>query len=75
MTYEYYGYPQDFIFNYQKAVINTTAQQVFESAQNYLQPDKFVTLVVGNGNEVRQTLTPLNQEIQTVDITIPQPSS
>ncbi|WP_069792087.1 M16 family metallopeptidase [Cyanobacterium sp. IPPAS B-1200] len=75
MTYEYYGYPQDFIFNYQKAVTNTTAQQVFKSAQNYLQPDKFVTLVVGNGNEVRQTLTPLNQEIQTVDITIPQPSS
>ncbi|MGY6530034.1 MAG: M16 family metallopeptidase [Cyanobacterium sp.] len=75
MTYEYYGYPQDFIFNYQKAVTNTTAQQVFESAQNYLQPDKFVTLVVGNGRQVTQSLTPLSQEIQTVDITIPQPSS
>ncbi|MBE9221405.1 insulinase family protein [Cyanobacterium stanieri LEGE 03274] len=75
MTYEYYGYPQDFIFDYQKAVTNTTAQQVFESAQNYLQPDKFVTLVVGNGDEVKDTLAVLNQDIQTLDITIPLPNS
>lgn len=75
MTYEYYGYPQDFIFDYQKAVTNTTAEQVFSTAQKYLKPDQFVTLVVGNGEQVRQTLTPLNQDIQTVDITINPPNS
>ncbi|AFZ48076.1 peptidase M16 domain protein [Cyanobacterium stanieri PCC 7202] len=75
MIYEYYDYPQDFIFNYQQAVTNTTAQQVFSAAQEYLKPDQFVTLVVGNGEQVRQTLTPLNQDIQTVDITINPPNS
>ena len=71
MTYEYYDYPQDFIFNYQKAVTNTTAKEVFEVAKQYLQPEKIVTLVVGNGEQLKENLQQLNQPIKTVDITIP----
>lgn len=75
MTYEYYGYPEDFIFTYQKAVKNTTIQDVLKVAQEYLQPDQIVTLVVGNEAVFKQDLATLNQNIISVDITIPQPAS
>ncbi|MBJ7898843.1 MAG: insulinase family protein [Cyanobacteria bacterium RI_101] len=56
MTYDYYGYPQDFIFEYQRRVKETTIEDVRRVAQQYLQPDQWVTLVVGNNKELRGTV-------------------
>ncbi len=75
MRYEYFGYPEDFIFQYQEAVKNTTAEDLLEAAQTYLQPDKIVTLVVGNSEAINPPLSSLEQKITTVDISIPQPAS
>lgn len=74
MRYEYYGYPEDFIFQYQEGVKNTTVEDIQRVAQEHLQPEKIVTLVVGNSGAIEPPLTSLNREIQTVDISIPQPS-
>ena len=74
MRYEYFGYPEDFIFQYQEAVKNTTVEDVLEAAQTYLQPEKMVTLVVGNSQAIDPPLSSLEQKVTTVDISIPQPA-
>ena len=71
MRYEYYGYPADFLFRYQKAVTATTAADVKRVAQKYLQPKNLVTLVVGNKAAMKQPLTNLADKVTTIDITIP----
>ena len=71
MTYEYYGYPEDFIFDYQKGVKATTIEEVQRVAQQYLKPDNIVTLVVGNEQEIKPPLSQLGQTVKPVDITIP----
>ncbi len=75
MRYEYYGYPEDFIFRYQQSVKKTTIEDVQRVAQKYLQPDKIVTLVVGSASAIQPPLTSLSPEVTSVDITIPQPRS
>ncbi|MEO0949633.1 MAG: pitrilysin family protein, partial [Cyanobacteria bacterium J06641_5] len=75
MRYEYYGYPADFIFRYQQGVKATTAADIQRVAQEYLQPEKLVTLVVGNPNEIQPPLSALSDRVTTVDITIPEPTA
>ncbi|BAZ90125.1 peptidase M16 domain-containing protein [Raphidiopsis curvata NIES-932] len=71
MRYEYYGYPGDFLFRYQKAVRKTTAADVQRVAQKYLKPENLVTLVVGNQSAIQPPLTQLASKITPIDITIP----
>jgi zinc protease len=77
MRYEYYGYPQDFIFRYQRAVKATTAVDVQRAAQTYLRPQDMVTLVVGHAAAIQPPLTAVAATVTPVDVTIPQakPSS
>jgi len=72
MRYEYYSYPADFLFRYQKGVKATTVEDVQRVAQKYLQPDKIVTLVVGNASAIQPPLTTLSADVTSVDITIPK---
>lgn len=73
MRYEYFGYPKDFIFQYQRGIKAATIQDVQRVAQKYLKPDEIVTLVVGNAKEIQPPLSSLGVEVKTVDISIPQP--
>lgn len=70
MTYDYFGYPSDFIFRYQKGVQATTIADVQRAAQTYLQPDRLVTLVVGNAKAMNPPLSQLGSN-QAIDVTIP----
>ncbi len=71
MRYEYYGYPQDFLSRYQKAVEATTAADVQRVAQKYLQPENMITLVVGSQNNIQPPLKQLSTQVTPIDITIP----
>ncbi|WP_017652203.1 M16 family metallopeptidase [Fortiea contorta] len=71
MRYEYYGYPADFLFRYQKAVAATTAADVQRVAKQYLKPENLVTLVVGNQTTIQPPLTQLAAQVTPIDVTIP----
>lgn len=71
MRYEYYGYPADFLFRYQKAINSTTVADVKRVAGKYLKPENLVTLVVGNQKSMKSSLTNLAAKMRTIDITIP----
>ncbi|WP_103126575.1 M16 family metallopeptidase [Nostoc cycadae] len=71
MRYEYYGYPSDFLFRYQKAVAATTAADVQRVAKQYLKPENLVTLVVGNQTTIKPPLTGLAKQVTPIDVTIP----
>jgi zinc protease len=75
MRYEYFDYPEDFIFAYQGKVANTTQEDILQAAQKYIQPDNLVTLVVGNKQAMNPALDSLAQEIKVVDVSIPQPEN
>lgn len=76
IMYEYYDYPEDFIFDYQRQVEATTIEDVQRVAQKYLKPDQMVTLVVGNQDEIQPPLSALDGDtkITAIDISIPEPS-
>lgn len=72
MRYEYYGYPPDFIFRYQREVEATTIADVQRVAQTYLKPENMVTLVVGNTEAIKPPLSSLGDsvKVQSIDISI-----
>lgn len=77
IRYEYYGYPSDFVFRFQKAVENTTIEAVQAAAQKHLDPDQLVTLVVGNASAMEPPLAALSPDttVTNIDITIPKPGA
>ncbi|MGB0563063.1 MAG: M16 family metallopeptidase [Spirulinaceae cyanobacterium] len=72
MRYEYYGYPADFVFQYQRGIKAATIADVQRVAQEYLKPEQLTTLVVGNSAAMTPSLESLGVEVQTLDITIPE---
>ncbi|MEM9925414.1 MAG: pitrilysin family protein [Cyanobacteria bacterium P01_D01_bin.50] len=71
MRYEYYGYPSDFLFTYQKQVESTTVEDVLRVAKEHLKPENLVFLVVGNQTAINPPLTRLASQVTPIDITIP----
>ena len=74
MRYEYFDYPEDFIFEYQDKIQNTSREDILDAAREYLKPQQLVTLVVGNVKAMKPPLDELKQEITLVDVSIPQPA-
>jgi zinc protease len=74
IRYEYYAYPQDFVFQFQDQVRQTTAAEVLAAAQDRLRPEQLVILVVGSPTEIQPSLDTLDPDttVNAVDITIPQ---
>jgi zinc protease len=76
LRYTYYGYPEDFLLRYQKAIKTVTIADVQRVATTYLAPQKLVTLVVGNASAIQPPLSSLgnNTPVTSIDITIPEPA-
>ena len=75
IRYEYHGYPSDFVFQFRDQVEQATTEQVLEAAQTILDPDKLVTIVVGNRAEISPGLDALGQAVTPIDVTIPAPTA
>ena len=74
LTYRYFGYPDDFIFQYQKAIQQVTRADILRVAKQYVDPSKFVTVAVGNPKDMKTPLTSLGP-VSEIDLTIPPPAS
>ncbi len=73
LIYYYFGYPKDFIFQYQAAIKALTREDILRVARKYIDPAKFVILAVGNPKEFGQSLDTLGAKTIPVDLTIPTP--
>jgi len=73
VMFERYGYPVDFLQQYQAAVKNMTQEQVLADVQAVWDPDKMTILALGNYKEWDGDFAVFGA-INMVDITIPEPS-
>jgi len=72
LTYEYYGYPTDFIEQYQKALETVSRADVLRVAKEHLNPAAFTTVAVGNPQDFGRPLDTLGNPVNMIDLTIPQ---
>jgi len=71
LNYEYYGYPRDFIQQYQKALGAVTRADVLRVARERLDPAAFTVVAVGNPEQFLEPLTALGKPVTPIDLTIP----
>ena len=72
MAYEFYGYPLDFLENFQKGIEGVTKEDVARVAAKYVHREQMAVLVVGNAGEFDKPLSSLGT-VNKLDITIPAP--
>ena len=72
VRYDYFGYPKDFIFQYQKAVAAVTPADVLRVAKEHFLPENLAIVAVGNPKEFGKPLTALGK-VTPIDLTIPEP--
>ena len=69
---EFYGYPPDYLETYKAALEKVTVADLNAAAKQYIHPDKYAVLVVGNGAEIKPGLDDLKMgPVHKIDITIP----
>ncbi|MGH9720714.1 MAG: M16 family metallopeptidase, partial [Bryobacteraceae bacterium] len=73
MSYEYYGYPKDFLFQYQKGIAAVTKADVLRVARERLNPKDFVIVAVGNPKDFGKPLSTLGRPVSDIDLSIPEP--
>jgi zinc protease len=72
MTYEYYGYPPDFLQTLKLGIEKVTEADVLRVAKKHFQPDRFQILVVGRSTDFDRPLSVLG-DVNEIDIAIPPP--
>lgn len=70
MSYEYYGYPSNWLDTYHTAIEKTTLADVNRVVDKYVHPEQLAVLVVGNSEEMTKPLSSLGP-VNNIDITIP----
>jgi zinc protease len=70
MTYEFYGYPPDWLDKYESEIKKVTPADVNRVATKYLHRDQMAVLVVGNTKEFDKPLSSLGA-VKELDIKIP----
>lgn len=74
MTYQYYGYPADFINQYKDSVQKVSAADILRVAKDFIKPEDFTIVAVGQTEKFAAKLKAIG-EVKTLDITIPQPKA
>jgi zinc protease len=72
LTYEFYGYPADWLDKFPAEIQKVTAADVNRAAAKYVHRDQLAVLVVGNTKEFDKPLSSLGP-VKEIDITIPPP--
>lgn len=72
ISYEYYGYPRDYLQRYRDGIERVSREDVSRVAAKYLDASKLAILVLGKGSGFEPPLTALGK-VTPVDITIPPP--
>ncbi|MBI3951210.1 MAG: insulinase family protein [Acidobacteria bacterium] len=72
MTYEYFGYPADFLEKTKENIEKVTKADILQVARKHLHPDKLQILAAGRAEEFDQPLSVLGS-VREIDITIPTP--
>jgi zinc protease len=72
MAYQFYGYPLDFLENFQKGIEKVTKEDVARVAAKYIHREQMAVLVVGNVSEFDKPLSSLGTATK-LDIAIPAP--
>uniref|UniRef100_Q01PI9 Peptidase M16 domain protein n=1 Tax=Solibacter usitatus (strain Ellin6076) TaxID=234267 RepID=Q01PI9_SOLUE len=70
MTYEFYGYPRDFLQRYQDGIRAVTKADVLRVAKQYLKSDQFTVVVLGKEKDFEAPLSGLGK-VTKLDLTIP----
>ena len=73
MTYEYFGYPPDFLQKAKANIEKVTKADVLRVAKEHLRPDKVQILVVGRPQDFDLPLSELG-DVRNIDVTIPTPA-
>jgi zinc protease len=73
VLYEYFGYPRDFLFQYQKAIAAVTKADILRVAQKYFKVSDFTYVAAGNPKDFGTPLSALGRPVQDIDLTIPEP--
>jgi zinc protease len=74
ITYEFYGYPADFLERYRAGVEKVTQADVTRVAERYIHPKQLAIVVVGNDQEFAQPLSSVGP-VTKLDISIPPQGS
>jgi hypothetical protein len=72
MSYEYFGYPRDYLQQYRAKIQQTTGADVARVAREYLRPGRFAVLFLGKEKGYEAPVSSLGQ-VTPIDITIPAP--
>jgi predicted Zn-dependent peptidase len=75
LTYDYFGYPQDFVQQYQKGLAAVTRADVLRVAKQHLDPARFTIVAVGNPDLFDAPLESLGKPVNPISLTIAPPAS
>ena len=74
VSYEYWGYPADFLLQYKKGIEAVSKADVLRVAKQYVKPENFTIVAVGDPKKFGgKDLKTLGMPVEKVDIAIPQP--
>lgn len=71
VRYDYFGYPRDFIFQFQKAVHSVTKADILRVCRQYWDPQHLIVVAVGNPAAFGQSLDEPGHPVRPIDLTIP----
>ena len=73
LNYKFWNYPLDFLEQVRDRLDEVSVEDIHRVANEYLFPEHFIILAVGNAEQFERPLSSLG-EVNLIDITIPRPS-